>query len=147
MTYNQVISTLQSLLESHAMIKTVKNATPKEWLNRNDGTPEFPVCCFFINSGVFSKGREQDYSIQFFFLDKSGTEAEFEQDVISDQIGIAYDIVEMIRGTRREYTIDDSVNFNTISDKYEDYLAGVEITFTLTTQSDFDGCDVPTVSA
>lgn len=125
------------------MIKTVKNRPPKEWLNKDDGAPEFPVCCYFINSGTFSKGREQDYSVQMFFLDKSGAEAEFEQDVISDQVGIAYDMVELIRGTRREYTIDDSINFNTISDKYEDYLAGVEISFTLTTQSDFDGCDVP----
>jgi len=144
MTYNQLISTLQSLLESHAMIKTVKNVMPGEWL-KNDETV-YPVCCFFVNTGSFNTGRQQIYNIQFFFLDKSGVDKEFEQDVISDQVGIAYDIVELIRGTKRAYTIDENILFNTIADgRYEDYLAGVEFTTDFTTTSDFDGCDVPTI--
>jgi hypothetical protein len=144
MTYNNLITTITDMLQSHAMIKTVKNCSPKEWLNKDD-QPVFPICCFTVSSGTFNVGRQQIYNIQFFFLDKSGAEAEFEQDVISDQIGIAYDIVELIRGTKRDYTIEDSVSFNTISDKYEDYLAGVEFTTDITTTSDFDGCDVPTI--
>lgn len=91
------------------------------------------------------KGRQQIYNIQIFFLDKSGQEGIFQEEVISDQIGVAYDIVELIRATKRSFTIEDSVQFNTIADKYEDYLAGCEITTTITTTSDFDGCDVPTV--
>jgi hypothetical protein len=145
MTYNQIIATLQSLLESHAMIKTVKNETPGEWLNKTP-KPVYPVSCFFINSGTFSKGREQVYEVQFFFLDKTGTDRQFEPDVISDQVGIGYDIVEMMRGGRKPYTVDDNVTFNTISDgKYEDYLAGCSYTLSITTQSDFDGCDAPIV--
>lgn len=144
MTYNQVVSTLQSLLESNAMIKTVKNVMPGEWLKNNDTV--YPVCCFFINSGSFNTGRQQVYNVQFFFLDKLGIDKEFEQDVISDQVATAWDIVELIRGTKRTYTIDESILFNTISDgRYEDYLAGVEFTTDLTTTSDFDGCDVPTI--
>ena len=144
MTYNQLLAELQTRLESHAMVKTVKNVTPKEWLNREE-VPEFPVACYYINSGTFNKGREQIYNVQIFFLDKSGAENEFEADVISDQVGIAYDIIELMRGTKRIYTVDESITFNTLSDKYEDYLAGCEITFNITTQSDFDGCDVPTL--
>lgn len=144
MTYNQVIATLTSLLESHAMIKTVKNCPPKEWLQK-DSQPVFPVCCFTINSGTFNRGREQVYSVQLFFIDKAGQEGLFQEEVISDQVGIAYDVVELIRGTKRTYTVDDSVTFNTIADKYEDELAGCEMTINITTQSDFDGCDAPTV--
>lgn len=144
MTYNQLITTLQNILESHAIIKTVKNVTPKEWLLK-DEQPIYPICCYSVNTGTLNKGREQVYNVQFFFLDKSGAEAEFEQDVISDQLQIANDIVEFIRGTKRDYTIDDNITFNTISDKYEDYLAGVEITTNITTQSDFDGCDAPMI--
>lgn len=144
MTYNQITSTVQNLLQSHAMIKTVLNTPPKEWLNRSE-QPVFPVACFTILTGTANKGREQEYNIQFFFLDKSGAENEFEDDVISDQMQIATDIIELIRGTKRTYTIEDDVTINTISDKYEDYLAGVEFTTLITTQGSFDGCDVPTV--
>lgn len=145
MTYNQLIATLQGLLESHAMIKTVKETTPAEWLNV-DSVPEFPVCCFQVVEGTFNKGLEQEFSIQFFFLDKSGgEELEFENEVISDQWQIAEDIISLIRGTKRTYTIDDQVTMRTIRQKYEDYLSGVEFTTTITTQRAFDGCDVPTV--
>lgn len=144
MTYNQLVTTLQSLLESHAMIKTVKNATPQEWLFR-ETQPIFPVALFSINSSTLNKGLEQIYNIQFFFLDKSGAEMEFEQDVISDQLQICSDIVGLIRGTKRTYTIDDEITANAISDKYEDYLAGVEMTVNIYTQGEWDGCDVPTI--
>jgi hypothetical protein len=144
MTYNQITATLQSLLESHAMIKTVKNLPPKEWLLKNEQVI-YPVVCFNCISGSLNVGREQVYNFQFFFLDKSGQEAEFESEVISDQLGIAADILGLMRAYKREYYIDDNVTFNTIQDKYEDYLAGCEMSFNITTQSDFDGCDVPTI--
>lgn len=144
MTYNQITAEIQTLLESNPIIKTVKNVTPKEWLNR-DEKPVYPVCCYSLNSGFLNKGRQHIFNVQFFFLDKSGAEMEFEQEVISDQLQIANDFIETVRGTKREYTIEDEVPFNTISDKYEDYLAGVEFTTNITVTSDFDGCDAPTV--
>jgi hypothetical protein len=143
MTYNQLITTIQSLLESNPIIQTAKNITPKEWL-MDDDQPVYPICCYSLNSGTLNKGRQHIFSIQFFFLDKSGAENEFMTDVISDQLQISNDIVELIRGTKRDYTIDDSIQFTTVSDKYEDYLAGISFTTNITTQSDFDGCDVPT---
>lgn len=144
MTYNQLITTIQSLLQSHAMIKTAKNVTPKEWLLRDD-QPVYPIATFSVNSGSINKGREQIYNVQFFFLDKSGKEAEFETDVISDQMQTASDIISLMRGGRNSYTIDDNISFNAISDKYEDFLAGIELTINISTQNEFTGCDVPTL--
>lgn len=144
MTYNQLIATIQSLLQSHAIIKTVKNVPPREWLLK-DSQVVYPLCCFSVNTGSFNKGREQVYSVQFFFLDKSGDDNEFEQEVISDQVGIAYDIIELMRKENNPYFIDENIVFNTLSDKYEDYLAGVELTVNINTQSAFDGCDAPVV--
>lgn len=124
------------------MIKTAKYATPKEWLLR-DEQPVYPIACFSINSGSLNLGREQIYNVQFFFLDKSGKEAEFENDVISDQVQIASDILSLMRTGRNSYSIDENISFNAISDKYEDYLAGVELTINISTQNQFTGCDVP----
>ncbi len=143
MTYNQLLKTIQTLLESHAMIKTAKNVTPQEWLLRDD-QPVYPIACYSLVNGSLSAGRQQKYSLQFFFLDKSGMEAEFETDVISDQHSIMSDIINKMRLGSNNYSIDDIQNFNAISDKYEDYLAGVEVTINFTTTADFDGCDMPT---
>jgi hypothetical protein len=142
MTYNQLITTITSLLQSHAMIETAKFTTPKEWLLR-DEQPVYPIACFSVNSGSLNLGREQVFNVQFFFLDKSGKEAEFENDVISDQIQTGSDILSLMRTGRNSYSIDDNVSFNAISDKYEDYLAGIEYTINISTQNEFTGCNVP----
>lgn len=144
MTYNQLITTLQTLLESHAMIKTAKNVTPQEWLNRKT-QPVYPVATYTVNNGSFNTGQEQVYSVQMFFLDKSGAEAEYETDVISDQVQTAGDIIALMRSGKKPYFIDDNIGWEAVADKYEDYLAGVELTINITTLSDFNACDVPTV--
>ena len=142
MTYNQIVTDIQAKLESHPMIKTVKFGTPIEWINR-DEQPVFPLACFQIDSGNMNKGRELIYVIQFWFIDKSGQEAEFETEVISDQHSIALDIVNKLRSESMDYTIDNSVTWNAISEKYEDYLSGVTLTINLSTISKYDACNFP----
>lgn len=142
MTYNQVIKTIRETLESHAMIRSVKNAAPREWLFADD-QPVYPICCFAINSGSLNIGREQVYNLTLWFLDKAGMEAEFEQDVASDQLQIAADIISKLRNDGNPWEIDDNISYNLILDKFEDYLSGVELTFNMLTISDFDACDIP----
>ena len=43
------------------------------------------------------------------------------------------------------YYIDDNITINAISDKYEDYLAGVEFTVNIYNQREFDACDAPII--
>ena len=142
MTYNQLIKEIDAILGSHGMIKTVKNVSPTEWLKR-DSDPPLPVCCFDITSGSLATGRQQVYTVQFFFLDKAGQEHEFETDVISDQWQVSEDIIQMFKSTRRDYYIDDLITINKISDKYEDYLAGVSMVINFNTQREFDACATP----
>lgn len=142
MTYNQVIKNIKAILASHAMIKSVKGATPREWLFA-DSQPVFPVACFAINSGSLNVGREQVYNLSLWFLDKSGMEREFEDDVASDQLQICADIISKLRNGANNWTISDNITYNLISDKFEDYLSGVEVSFDMTTFSDFDACDIP----
>lgn len=142
MTYNQIIKTLKDLLATHAQIKSVKYATPKEWLFKND-EPVFPICCYSLNSGSFNVGREQVYNITLWFLDKAGMEAEFEADVASDQMQICADIISSLRNGVNPWTIDDNISYSLILDKFEDYLSGVQVSFNMTTVSDFDKCDIP----
>ena len=143
MTLNQIIAEIKSILQLNAMIRTVKNVDVKDWLKK-ETNPELPVAVFNLLNGSVNLGRQQVFTFQFFFLDKSGQEHEFENDVISDQFQIAADFIEKLRGTQRTYYIDDNIAIGIIKDQYEDFLAGVTITINFNTTSDFDGCNYPT---
>jgi len=143
MTYNQVVKDIQTKLETHPMIRTVKFVSPIEWINR-DEVAELPVALYQIDSGNFNKGRELVYTCQFWFLDKSGSEAEFETEVVSDQHSVALDIVNLIRKENSVYTIENSVSWTAISEKFEDYLSGVTSTINLSSISKYDACNFPT---
>ncbi|MFY7938346.1 MAG: hypothetical protein ACOVOQ_13270 [Flavobacterium sp.] len=144
MTYKQLATEITSLLESHAMIHTTKFATPIEWLNWDD-QPVFPLASFSINSGSFNLGKQRQYDIQFWFIDKSGVEGEFETEVVNDMHQIAGDIISSLRNGANEFVIDDNIRFDVISEKFEDYLSGVQLTLSLTSTSAFDKCDMPTI--
>lgn len=124
------------------MIKSVKGATPREWLFKNS-QPVLPIACVSINSGSLNIGREQVYNLTLWFLDKSGLEREFEDNVCSDQLQICADIISKLRNGANNWLISENITYNLISDKFEDYLAGVEISFDITTYSEFDACNIP----
>lgn len=126
------------------MIHTTKFATPIEWLNWDD-QPVFPLASFSINSGSFNLGKQRQYDIQFWFIDKSGVEGEFETEVVNDMHQIAGDIISKLRNGANDFVIDDNIRFDVISEKFEDYLSGVQLTLSLTSTSAFDGCDMPTL--
>ena len=141
MTYNQVVKEIQTKLEAHPLIKTVKFNPPTNWLNW-DEQPVFPVACFVINSGGLNAGREQVFNVQMWFLDKSGLEGEFETEITSDQHSIAADVISNLRKQSNSYLIDTNINWDAISEKYEDYLSGVGLTLNLNAISKFDACDI-----
>ena len=126
------------------MINTVKFASPTNWINW-DNQPVFPCALFAINNGIFNTGREQVYTISFWFLDKSGVEGEFETEVTSDQHSILADIVSKMRSQSQTYTIDTAVRWDAISEKFEDFLSGVQATINLSVVSKFDACNMPTI--
>ena len=144
MTYNQVVTEINNILSSHSMIKTVKFASPVEWLNW-DSQPTFPLACYAINSGGLNAGREQVYTINLWFLDKSGKEGEFETEVTSDQHSILADIISKMRSQSQTYTIDTAIRWDAISEKFEDFLSGVQCTINLSVVSKFDACNMPTI--
>ena len=126
------------------MIHTTKYATPIEWLNY-DNQPVFPLASFSINTGGFNIGKQHSFDIQFWFIDKAGVEGEFEIEVVNDMHQIAGDIISKLRNGANSYVIDDNIRYDVISEKFEDYLSGITTTITLTSTSDFDGCDMPTI--
>ena len=143
MTYNQVVTEIQEVLENHGLIRDVMFGSPASWLNR-DYVPSFPSASFTIDSGQLNAGREQVFTIDVWLLDKSGVDAEFEQDIVSDMHGVAYDVLQTLRQQFHEYLISSSVSWNAVSEKFEDYLSGINFTFDLNVVRNYGACDVPT---
>jgi len=143
MTYNQIVKELQTLLESNQVIHSVRFASPIEWLNW-DEQPTFPLAAFSINKGGLNAGREQTFGVELWLLDKSGVESEFETEVVSDMHSVAADIISTLRKGSNPYTIDTQISWDAVSEKYEDYLSGVFLTFNISIVSKFDACSMPT---
>jgi len=143
MTVNQVIQEIKAVLQNHAMINTVLVSTPMEWINKGE-VPLYPVGTFDISSGFLNIGREQIHRVDMWLLDQSGKDGEFEQEVISDMHGVAYDVVSILRKGGNPWIISDKVQWQAISEKFEDYLSGVRITFDFIVVRDYGSCDTPT---
>ena len=124
------------------MIHTVIYGSPIEWMFQ-DKQPEFPIAAYDIGNGSLNIGRESTFNISLWFLDKSGREAEFETEVLSDQHSILNDIISELRNRQTKYLISENVTWDGIKEKMEDYLSGVSATFDLSVVSDFGACDFP----
>lgn len=142
MTYKEIVQDITAKLEAHPMIKTVMFSSPLSWLNR-DQQPEYPVACFEINTGNFGSNRSLTYTINFWFLDKSGQEAEFETDVVSDMHQISNDVVSWLKRGDSEYIVDSQINYTVLSEKFEDYISGITFTVNANVISNYGACDYP----
>jgi hypothetical protein len=142
MTYNQIVLKITDLLESNKFIKTVRFSSPNEWIGWTE-MPVMPVASFVINNGQLNAGREIVYSVTFWFLDKSGIEGQHETQVVNDQLMIANDIISSLRNDQT-ISLDPSISWEAISEKFEDYLSGVTTTFNISLTGKFGLCDFPT---
>jgi hypothetical protein len=141
MTYKQVQRAVQTILQSHAMIKDVRFVTAKEWIKR-DSDPLYPVCCYDIFSGSFQPGYKT-FQVRFLFLDQTGMDGEYEIDVVSDQTEIANDILALVKQRDNNWIIDTEITFEVLLGEFEDNLSGVQLTINIKTLNNYDTCAIP----
>jgi hypothetical protein len=142
MTYNQLVKRLQTLLDSHGQIRKVYNATPTE-IPQPWGEVELPAVFFVVNTGVFLPGNERQRVVQMWFMDKSGQENEFEQDVSSDMEQVAGDVIESLYNDGNPWRMDEQVSYEFFRGEYGDFVSGVQLTFNIYTINAADACDMP----
>lgn len=143
MTYNQIIKEVRTILQSNAMLHSVRYATPSEWINY-ESDPQLPIALFSIENGLYESAYQNLYRITFWILDKSGAEGEFETEVISDMHNIGRDIVNALSLSSNSYTITMPIQWTAISERYEDFLSGVTFTISIQTSGKNTYCDFPT---
>jgi hypothetical protein len=141
LTLNQTIKLISDIASSHEQINTVFFGDVWEFLAQTDNT--YPAM-FYSLTGSSIAAKELTMNFSLFFLDRQLQDESNENDVLSDQLLIAQDIISMLRFPKFDWEIGDSVNLEFFTENEKDYLAGVKADITLSFPMLSDRCQVPT---
>ena len=156
-TLNNVIDTLKCVGEGHKQIKAV--TTGDIWdidLNKNTLFPLFHINLINVNAG---KGQMQ-YNFQLVIADVvEPNEAENEQEVLSDTLSIALDIVSIFRngetlyhyntanGTEQaRYWTTDDFTLEPFTERFDNTLSGFTLDLPIVIEWVYDTCNIPTTT-
>jgi hypothetical protein len=140
MTLNQLVAQITEFGEKHEMIATTYYGAAMDKLAESDVT--YPMFTFNVTNGQIN-GQELVLSFSMFFFDRLQADKTNEQEVHSDMLQIAQDIIAQLRYQGWEFVLQDQITINLFTDDTPEMLAGVnaEIGVSLPYQS--DRCAVP----
>lgn len=141
LTLNQTIKLISDIASSHEQINTVFFGDVWEFLAQTDNV--YPAM-FYSLTGSSIAAKELTMNFSLFFLDRQLQDESNENDVLSDQLLIAQDIVSMLRFPKFDWDIGDNVTLEFFTENEKDYLAGVKADITLSFPMLSDRCQVPT---
>lgn len=141
LTLNQTIKLISDLGSAHEQINTVYFGDVWEFLSQTDNV--YPAM-FYTLTGSSISGKSLNLDFSLFFLDRQLQDESNENEVLSDQLLIAQDIISMMRYPKFDWEIGDQVSMEFFTEKEEDYLAGVKADVTVSFPMLSDRCQVPT---
>lgn len=144
MTLNQVIYQLKQIASLHGQIRTIFYGDSWDFLDQGDN--EYTAFFYNIDSGNIIGGTLQ-YGVEVFILDKTLQDTSNVEDVKSDCLQIACDILGTIRMQKSPYFIGATIGdvaFEFVEEETPDYLAGVKLTFNIDTTFTYQTCFQPT---
>lgn len=141
LTLNQTIKLISDLGAAHEQINTVYFGDVWEFLSQTDNV--YPAM-FYTLTGSSISGKSLNLDFSLFFLDRQLQDESNENEVLSDQLLIAQDIISMMRYPKFDWEIGDQVSMEFFTEKEEDYLAGVKADVTVSFPMLSDRCQVPT---
>lgn len=141
LTLNQTIKLISDLGSAHEQINTVYFGDVWEFLSQTDNV--YPAM-FYTLTGSSISGKQLNLDFSLFFLDRQLQDESNENEVLSDQLLIAQDIISMMRYPKFDWEIGDQVSMEFFTEKEEDYLAGVKADVTVSFPMLSDRCQVPT---
>jgi len=140
LTLNQTIKLISDLGSAHEQINTVYFGDIWEFLKTDNTYPAM----FYSLTGSSISGKQLNLDFSLFFLDRQLQDESNENEVLSDQLLIAQDIISMMRYPKFDWEIGDQVTMEFFTEKEEDYLAGVKADVTVSFPMLSDRCQVPT---
>lgn len=140
LTLNQTIKLISDLGLAHEQINTVYFGDVWEFLKTDNIYPAM----FFSLTGSSISGKSLNLDFSLFFLDRQLQDESNENEVLSDQLLIAQDIISMMRYPKFDWEIGDQVSLEFFTEEKEDFLAGVKADVSVSFPMLSDRCQVPT---
>lgn len=139
MTLNQLVKAIQTIGESHALIKKTFQGTLVDFLSTENLYPGF----VFDMTGANINGSQISIDFELWFLDRVAQDQDNEMEVLSDQLQICTDVIAKMRDQNNEYEIADTVPITFFVDNTGDVLGGVRCDISLNLGYISDRCAVP----
>lgn len=140
MTLNQLIAQIQELGENHEIIQTTWYGPAMLKLAETDVT--YPMFTFDTTGGNID-GASLLLSFQMFFFDRINADRSNEQEVHSDMLQVAQDIIAQLRYPGWDFVLRNTLPVQLFTDSTPDLLAGITVTATIELPYVSDRCSVP----
>ena len=141
-TYNNVIDSLKSIGDKHLMIK--KTESGDIWEMDLEKNTHYPL--MFINpTDVSANINTLTMNFRIFIADLVMANEGNEQEVLSDTLQIALDVITLIREEQYDglYT-DEDFTIEPFTEEYDNALAGWTFTLPVTVENNYQTCNIPT---
>jgi len=99
---------------------------------------------FFDITGASINGKTSTLNFTLFFCDRVLPEQSNEQEVLSDQLLTAQDIIAQLNYNNFEFVMQDAVTLDFFTEDTPEYLAGVSATISLDLPYLQNRCEAPT---
>lgn len=142
MTLNQIIAKIEEIGNAHQQIKTTFYGSAFDLLSKGSDVL-YPAFIFDLGTANVS-GKNLSISFSMFFMDRMLPEETNFQDVLSDQLQIAQDIIAQLSYNDFEFTLEQTATLNSFMESTPDSLAGWQTDITLDLPYIYNRCEVPT---
>jgi hypothetical protein len=140
MTLNELIGQITEFGNNHQIIETTYYGPAMDKLAEAD--VKYPMFTFDTNGGNID-GASLVLTFSMFFFDRLTADRSNEQDVHSDQLQIAQDIIAQLRYPGWDFDIRPGIPVSLFTDSTPEMLAGVNAQVTLVLPYVSDRCSVP----
>tara|TARA_R110002050_G_scaffold22178_3_gene60725 strand:- start:1529 stop:1966 length:438 start_codon:yes stop_codon:yes gene_type:complete len=142
-TYNNIIDSLKLVGDKHLMIKKVESGDL--WDMDLEKNTKYPL--MFINpESVTANVTTLTMNFRIFICDLVMADDSNEQEILSDTLQIALDVITLIREQSYEglYTQDD-FNIEPFTERFDNALAGWTFNLPVEVENDYQTCNIPTL--
>lgn len=142
MTLNQVIKQIEDLGNAHQQIKSTFYGSAFDFLSKGSDAL-YPAFLFDINNASIN-GKTLTLSFSLFFMDRMLPEESNFQDVLSDQLLTAQDILAQLTYNDFDFVLQDTATLNSFIENTPELLAGWQTDISLDLPYIYNRCEVPT---
>lgn len=139
LTLNQTIQLIRELALSHEQIESVYFGDLWEFLNTDNKYPAL----FYSLTSTNIEGKILTHSFSLFFFDRELQGETNENDVLSDRLIVAQDILSMMRNPTFDWDVSDSVSFEYYTETEVDFLSGIKMDVNVSFPYLSDRCQLP----